>query len=180
MNEIGTIEMTSEEKALVDLIDFRTNFRDPNAVLPMLAAAGKVTPMLLARGAIPERRLQCFTQPGWGAGRKSRLEVFEGNGTRGADIFRHGNFLKYLRFFIHGAKLPITIKVAMRDQVENPRWFTSGDREPLRKLARQLVRAHGLDGSSADEFMYLCAELGLAIDDADSVRRAVKDVKAPR
>lgn len=180
MNEISTIEMTSEEKALVDLINFRTNFRDPDAVLPMLAAARKVTPMLLGRGAIPERRQQCFTQPGWGAGRKSRLEVFEGNGTQGADIFSHGNFLKYLRFFIHGANLPIAIKVAMRDQVEDPQWFSSGDREPLRKLARQLARAHGLDGGNADEFMYLCADLGLTVDDADSVRRAVKDVKAPR
>ncbi|MEJ1128407.1 hypothetical protein V9L20_12560 [Variovorax sp. CCNWLW225] len=156
MNDIGTIEISSEEKALVDVIDFRTNSRDPDTVLPMLGAAGMVTPMLLARGAIPERRQQCFTQPGWGAGRKSRLEVFEGNGTQGTDIFSHRNFLKYLRFFIHGANLPITIKVAMRDQVENPQWFTSGDREPLRKLARQLARAHGLDGSSADEFMY-CA-----------------------
>lgn len=177
MNDIGTIEMTVEEKALVDVIDFRTDFRDRDAVLPMLAAAGKVTPMLLARGAIPERRQQCFTQPGWGVGRKSRLEVFEGNGTRGADIFSHGNFLKFLRFFIHGADLPAAVKTAMRDQVDDPSWFTSGDREPLRKLARQLSRAHGLDGGSADEFMYLCADLGLSVDDADSVRRAVKDVK---
>ncbi|WP_198087007.1 hypothetical protein [Variovorax sp. E3] len=178
MNDIGTIEMTVEEKTLVDVIDFGADFRDRDAVLPMLAAAGKVTPMLLARGAIPERRQQCFTQPGWGAGRKSRLEVFEGNGTRGAEIFSHGNFLKFLRFFIHGAELPLAVKVAMRDQVDNPQWFTSGDREPLRKLGRQLARAHCLDGSSADEFMYLCADLGLDVDDADSVRRAIKDVRA--
>jgi hypothetical protein len=177
MNDIGTIEMTSEEKALVDVIDFRRNSLASDTVLPILAAAGKVTPMLLSRGAIPERRQQCFTQPGWGAGRKSRLEVFEGNGTRGAEIFSHGNFLKFLRFFIHGADLPLAVKVAMRDQVDNPQWFTSGDREPLRKLARQLARTHGLDSNSADEFMYLCADLGLDVDDADSVRRAVKDVK---
>jgi hypothetical protein len=177
VNEIGTIEMTIEEKVLVDVIDFRTSFRDRDAVQLMLAASGKVTPMLLARGAIPERRQRCFTQPGWGAGRKSRLEIFEGNGTKGAAIFSHGNFLKYLRFFIHGANLPSALKLAMRAQVGDAGWFTSGDREPLRKLARQLARAHGLDGSSADEFMYLCADLGLDVDDADSVRRAVKDVK---
>lgn len=177
MNDIGTIEMTVDEKALVDVIDFQTDFRDRDAVLPMLAAAGKVMPMLLARGAIPERRQQCFTQPGWGAGRKSRLEVFEGNGTKGAEIFSHGNFLKFLRFFIHGADLPAAVMTAMREQVADPQWFTSSDREPLRKLARQLARAHGLDGSNADEFMYLCADLGLDVDDADSVRRAVRDVK---
>lgn len=177
MNDLGMIEMTAEEKALVDVIDFHTDFRDRDAVLPMLAAAGKVSPMLLARGAIPERRQQCFTQPGWGAGRKSRLDVFEGNGTKGVQIFSHGNFLKFLRFFVYGADLPAAVKSAMRDQVADPRWFTDGDREPLRTLARQLARAHGLDGSNADDFMYLCADLGLDVDDADAVRRAVKEVK---
>jgi len=35
----------------------------------------------------------------------SHLQVFEKNGTRGDDVFRHPHFVKYLRYFLYGPDL---------------------------------------------------------------------------
>lgn len=53
-------------------------------------------PLLLGRKAIPERRLSYFDDPKLNGGKKSRLQVFEGNGTVGVDIFEHGNGVRLM------------------------------------------------------------------------------------
>lgn len=111
--------------------------------------------------------------PELNGGRKSRLQVFEGNGTVGVDIFGHGNFLRHLRYFIHGAALPERIKTQMAELIDDPSYFTSGDLEPARKLARQLARSSGLRSAASDSFFQLMNDLGLNASCADSVRRAV-------
>ncbi|MGJ7572943.1 hypothetical protein ACSFBX_20610 [Variovorax sp. RB2P76] len=173
-----TIDLTNEEQKLLADIDFHPMQHFDEKVKRSLAAAATLTPMLLRRGAIPERRLRYFTSSEWGPRGKSRKDNFEGNGTRGAEIFAHGNFLRYLRFFIHGANLPQLVINAVRDQIGNLEWFSSGDLEPLRKLVRRLAREHSLDTRNADDFMQLCADLGLSATDADSICRAVKQVKS--
>ena len=50
---------------------------------------------LIARKVIPELRVKWFTDPAYfpGGRGKSRQQVFERNGCRGEDIFRHPHFL---------------------------------------------------------------------------------------
>jgi len=61
-----------------------------------------LTESLLERGAIPEVRLLYFTDPERNPGGrgKSRQQVFENNGISGTEIYAHGNFLKFLEYFI--------------------------------------------------------------------------------
>lgn len=134
-------------------------------------------PLLLRRKAIPERRVRYFDDPELNEGRKSRLQVFEGNGTVGADIFGHGNFLRHLRYFIHGVALPERIKTQMAELVGDPSYFTSGDLEPVRKLARQLARSSGLGSASSDSFFQLMNDVGVSPGCWDSGRRAVLSVR---
>lgn len=175
MNDLGTIALTEPELELLAQIDFEARGHDD--LSRSCGAAGRLTPLLVKRGAIPQRRLDCFTLPEWGPRGKSHQQIFEGNGTRGTKIFSHGNFLKYLNFFIHGARLPHRVKSAMREQIGNPEWFSGEDVSELRTLARRLVRENGLDGSRDRDFLFLCADLGLCATDADSIRRAVREVK---
>lgn len=172
---LGTIELAEHEVALLTQIDF--NQRSHESIKRSCEAAAKLMPLLLQRNAIPEQRLRYFTDPELNGGKKSRRNVFEGNGTSGVAIFGHGNFLPHLRYFIHGAALPEYIKVEMTTLVGDPSNFTGGDLESIRKLARQLVRSSGLDASSAAKFFQLMNDIGLSPEDADSVRRAVMSVR---
>src|SRR5437773_7602245 len=103
------IDLIPEESALLSRItfDFSGNH---DALRASCAAAGLLAKSLLARNAIPEARLRYFTDPELNIGsRKSRKQVFESNGTVGEAIYSHGNFLKYLRYFIFGPALPVAV-----------------------------------------------------------------------
>jgi hypothetical protein len=65
---------------------------------------------LFARDAVPEIRLRLFSDPNYAeVGNKSRMQVFESNGTAGNDIFRHPNFIPYLNHFIHQNYPPLQL-----------------------------------------------------------------------
>ena len=75
------------------------------------------------------------------------------------------------------AALPERIKSQMAELVGDPSYFTSGDLEPVRKLARQLARSSGLGSASSDSFFQLMNDLGVSPSCSDSVRRAVLSVR---
>jgi hypothetical protein len=139
---LGTIDLNDDEAALLARINFDT--RDHDAIRQSCAASAELAPLLLGRNAIPAERLAYFTDPECFDGERSRLDVFERNGTKGDEVFEHPNFLKHLRYFVHGSGLPLNVQQGMRDAVGDPKHFTSGDLEPLRVLARQLVRQREL------------------------------------
>lgn len=172
---LGTIDLKDDEAALLTRINFDAHDRD--AIRQSCAASAELTPLLLARGAIPAERLAYFTDPDSFDGKRSRLEVFERNGTKGDEVLEHPNFLKHLRYFVHGSRLPLRVQNAMRDIVGDPEHFTSGDLEPVRVLARHLVRDQGLGATSADAFFQLMLDLGLSADQAHSVRKTVATVR---
>lgn len=171
---LGTIELPEHEAALLEQIDFNRQSHD--SLKRSCEASAKLMPLLLQRKAIPAQRLRYFDDPQLNGGKKSRMQVFEGNGTSGAAIFAHGNFLPHFRYFVHGAALPEHIKVEIAELVGDPANFTGGDLESICKLARQLARSSGLGASSAAKFFQLMNDIGLSPDDADSVRRAVLSV----
>jgi hypothetical protein len=106
------ITLTVEEQGLASSIDFdrASGPYNPDAMEELMNS-------LLGRDAIPTPRWSFFTDPYIGGHGKSHLEVFEGNGTRGRDIFRHPHFEQYLRYFIYGPKLRIPEDGDQRSEV---------------------------------------------------------------
>lgn len=102
------IDLTPEEDELLKTIDFDLSQSDWEARTACLEAAGALTESLLKRGAIPEIRRRYLTDAELNIGGhgKSRIQGFTAHGLEHSQIFRHGNFLKYLRYFIYGPDLP--------------------------------------------------------------------------
>lgn len=144
----GPIDLRPEERALYGRVE-----SDPEAAVELMRS-------LLERGAIPAIRRRYFTDPEFAIGIScSRKEVFERNGTRGENIFRHPNFGKYLRYFVCGPDLPRQVIEAFYQQVMSERFLSSGDMDGLMTLARRLTRQHGLDPKVAcEEFHKLALE----------------------
>ena len=145
------LELTPEEKALADKIDFREEIphhEDGHEIYkanrePIMA----LLKLLLARDAIPKNRL-----------------------------YTHPHFIPFLRYFLYGAKLPQRAIDEFEAQVGNPEWFSGSDIITLSKITRELVRKYGLRGyRDSDEFMKLALDLGLGAYNANSVRSAAVD-----
>lgn len=158
--ELGpfTIELTPEEIALIDAIRFGPlAFQgNPQAFNKNADVAHRLTISLLERHAVPEQRIRYFTDPEYNAGGRgrSRKEGFERNGTRGAEMLRHTHFLKFLRYFIHGADLPSSILTAFKQAAEDCGPITSGDIAPLGATARRLAPTYRIEGKvAADDFI---------------------------
>jgi len=179
----NTVELSAEEKALVDAIDFNPSSRDPhdpeywNAVGE---AALRLMRSLIARKAILEVRTKYFTDPDFNVGGRgrSRAGIFEKNGTSGEAIFRHPHFLKYLHYFLYGPDLPPQVIDVFRQKITDIGFITSSDIIPLGKFARQLVRTNRLDTNDpAEEFFKLALDCGLELYEARSIRDSVKTVR---
>lgn len=172
------IELTEREIALVAQIKFRHTSHDElhASIVPMAA----LTESLLERDAIPEVRLLYFTDPerNPGARGKSRQQIFEKNGTSGTAIFAHGNFLKYLEYFIYGPNLPPSIIAKFRETMSFSGYLTAGDINDLVPGARAAVRSAGLNPHyAAEEFHKLALECGAMPSSAESIRKSILTVR---
>jgi hypothetical protein len=173
------IQLTDKESVLASRIDFNPEKQNYESWKPIADAMAELMASLLERGAIPLARRKFFTEPFIGGHGRSHMQVFEGNGTRGDDIFRHPNFVKYLRYFLHGADLPKTVIEAFQRKVigcGEP--FTGSDALEVADFARQITRSHGLDTHTApEEFYKLALDCGLDPGDARSVRDTVMKMR---
>lgn len=127
---------------------------------------------LITREAIPEIRLAMFDNPKYAeTGKRSPKEIFEMNGTRGNNIYRHPHFLKYLKYFIDGPDLPDRV-IQGFCKIFNDDYGTSGMLlDQIRKYVRSCVRDFHLDRhKAASEFYKLTTELQINL--ADSIRQA--------
>ncbi len=180
------IELNEAEQKLVSRIDFNPSRVSYNrdSWQPIAEAMAALMQSLVERDAIPEPRKRFFTDPDYNVGGHglSRLQVFEKNGTRGDAIFRHGNFVKYLRYFLFGPDLPEAVIGAFQAKVDDcGEPFTSGDGLDVAGFARQLTRSYGLAGPSvAEEFYKLALDCGLDVEDARTIRDAVQKVRTSR
>jgi hypothetical protein len=176
---IAEIQLTAEERALVERIDFNpsSGIHDADYWRSVGVAAQQLMEALLKRKAIPEVRTKFFTDPRYNTGGrgKSRLQVFEKNGTCGDAIFRHAHFLKYLHYFLYGPDHPADTVQAFEEKIADLGMITSSDIVPLGAFARQLTRSRALDpGKTAEEFFKLALENDLGLSAAQSIRDAVK------
>jgi len=180
-----SIELTPEELSLAEAMEFDPlTFRgDHQSFQKNADLAHRLMTALLERGGIPEHRVRFFTDPDYypGGRGKSRKEGFERNGTSGDELLRHPNFLRYIRYFLHGADLPPTVLSVFAKAVEKCGPISSGDIAPLGSTARQLARIHRLEPkAAADEFYKLSLDLGISAMYAGSIRSSVQQLKPAR
>ena len=184
------IDLTDEESALVAAIHLRVSGSDDvrAAWLHNEGKVPKLMELLLGRNAIPDSRLRYWNDPEYctARGKLSHEQIFASNGSTGQEAYDHLHFLPYLRYFLFGCELPDTaiedFEAGLEHESITPEWFTSGDHEPMWKLARKLTRKYGLlqlEGKdwTAEEFMKLCLDMGFDIDTAMSVRNQVMKVR---
>lgn len=175
---VPDIELTERELDLLTQIKFRHPSHDElrESIMPMTG----LTESLLERGAIPEVRLLYFTDPERNPGGrgKSRQQVFEKNGTSGAEIYAHGNFLKYLEYFIYGPNLPPSIIAKFKETMSFSGYLTAGDITDLIPYARASVRSARLNPrDAAEEFHKLALECGAMPYSAESIRKLTLAVR---
>lgn len=173
------IELTEEEECLLDHIELdQMKVRDHEHWKANSELAFQLITSLLKRKAVPDRRLRYFTDPAYNRGDhgKSRKDRFLANSKTIDTMFRHNNFLAYIRYFIYGPNLPNGLIASFGKAVEACGNVTSGDLDPLRTNARALARQYGLNRADADEFYKLALET-MGHFYADSIRDAVKQVK---
>ena len=172
------ISLTPTENALLSQISFEDTRHD--VLVKSCKAAKTLTLSLLKRDAVPQVRLDYFTNPQYfiGGHGKSRVQIFESNGTRGDDIFDDGNFLKYLRHWILGPILPKDT-IAGFCAILNHEIGTSGMELDRRcKYVREQTRNHNLQMHvAAEEFYKLALELGLHENTSRSIRDAVMSTR---
>jgi hypothetical protein len=174
MSTIHVVELQTEEQALYDSICWdagglsRKEYTDRMTILGNLK---KLAESLMSREAIPKSRLDFIGGHG-----KSRMQVFESNGTSEGEILSHPHFIDYLWYFINGPKLP---KATIEDfcKIIDDDMGTSGMLlDQIRAFVRKEVRKRNLSHKAPDEFMKLALEIGRE-DLAESVRSAAKSVK---
>jgi hypothetical protein len=179
---MGPIELTAAEQDLWDQIDFPGGgVLDSDRLRASSGPAHDLAGSLLERDAIPPIRWRYFTDPelnvrGHG---KSRLQVFERNGTRGDAVLRHPHFLKYLRYFVLGPDLPASTSAAFTALIDECAPVTSGDVDGFCELARCEVRSKRLERrQAAEEFFKLALELELDEDMSRMVRDSVMEMRS--
>jgi hypothetical protein len=175
---IPDIKLTEQEAELLSQVVFDPGRHDE--VRASLAPMSTLFQLLLEREAIPEVRLLYFTDPKRNPGGrgKSRQQIFEKNGTSGADIYGHGNFINYLGYFVYGPDLPPQIIARFKEARSSSGYLTGGDINDLMPFARAAVRSAGLDPhEAAKEFHKLALECGAASSSAESIPRLIRAVR---
>ncbi len=168
-----SIELTNAEAKLYSRITLVPGNEDWTTIADAMES---LVTSLLERGAVPDVRLSLFDDPKYAeTGHKSRQSVFESNGTRGRDIFRHPHFIPYLNHFIHGPDLPRPVIEGLC-RILNDDSGTSGMvLDQYCRYARSCMREFKLERSkAATEFFRLGVEIGMALDDARSLRKAAR------
>jgi len=171
------IPLTLEERTLFSKIcfDWQDHEELRNSLTPMEALASSI----LERNVVPEVRVAYFTEPDFNpTGRgKSRQDIFENNGTSGAEILKHPHFLKHLEYFICGPQLPKTVIEKFRNTADSSH-LTGSDIVDLGPYARSCVRQHRLDPQHAsEEFFKLAVECGAMPGFADNLRKSIRAVR---
>ena len=174
MTPTTAIQLTEEEQQLLRRIDFHPTLDlSYERRLEIFELAHDLTLSLLHRDAIPPMRWAYFTEPKYNIGLKqSREQVFEGNGTRGEEIFRHPHFLRYLWYFINGPRLHPKAIEGFRELVERWAPISSGDVLELCEFAKTTKRRLGLERRSAAKEFY---KLALESDVGEPYARMIRD-----
>jgi len=162
-------------------LEFDAFFGDIHRDLGRLPAPGRVDALAYRAERYSTGPLELFYPPGLFHRRSWPVASAEVHGRRDQsdDVFRHGNFVKYLRYFLYGPDLPETvIESFQRKVIRCGKPFTSSDANEIADFARGLTRSHGLDTYKAPgEFYKLALDCQLDTEDAGVIRQSVMQVR---
>jgi hypothetical protein len=129
--------------------------------------------ILKEKDAIPKERLNWFVNSEWNIGtKKSRLQIFESNGTSKENITKHPHFLKHFQYFIEGADLP----KKLLDYAYAKRTDTLFDDEWCKEVLFEVKQNKPIQSDRkkfAEEIFKLCADLNINIEEAKSLRQSI-------
>lgn len=143
------------------------------------SAMAELMKSLQGRDAIPELRQSVFADPVYAeTGKRSPMQVFESNGTRDQDIFRHSHFLPYLRYFVEGPALPRAVMSKLCELLADEMGPSNRFRAECRAYARDLQRRHHRElRELRTQFYRLALELGLQPNEARMIRETLKQAR---
>lgn len=179
---IQQVELTADEQELYNSICWNLavlsnqSYEHRKAVF---TAMGKLARLLLDRRAIPKVRIDYFTDPEFNIGGhgKSRKQIFEKNGKRGQAFLEHPDFMKHLRYFIHGPDLPPDTVREFCRIIDEDHGTSGMVLDQLKAFVRKEVREKRMEPSeAAEEFFKLAHEVGQTFE-AETIRSAAKSVK---
>jgi hypothetical protein len=176
----GKIELTEGEQELLAKINLEPDPHDRDTYEANKAAVPELMASLIKRNAIPNHRVQYFTNPDYhfGSTKGAYKDVFERNGTKGREIFEHPHFLKFLRYFLFGASLPEDAIREFAERVRGLEPITSDDVQDLWDLAKDLSNKYRLEPVNfADEFFKLALDCALPLMHARHIRRVVRKMR---
>ncbi len=176
---IGKLELTQQENDLLQNIkSFTIDLNEEhNKRLLKLENCFLLTQSLIERKALPEHRISYFISAEYRLSdtRSSRMEVFESNGTSGEAIFRHPHFLKYLKYFIYGADLPVAFKQQVKI-IKEETFYHSDFVEQATPIIRIYYNANINKANRkafAEEIFKLSLDLGLDLTHSAQLRNKV-------
>lgn len=109
---------------------------------------------------------------------KSRMQIFEQNGTSGEKIVVHPHFLKYLEYFVFGPDLPRKIIEKFKGTQQFSGYLIHGDIDDLVPKARAFVRISKRNPiDAADEFHKLALECYAQPSSAESIRKLIRAIR---
>lgn len=178
---VGQIELTDPETALYAQVSEAERLLNVDHDHQRTQRAGVASKELflglMARHAIPEKRLRYFADKSYNASdtRASKRERFLRNAHTEDAMYEHPHFWKYLLYFINGAELPRPIIHQFAEIAADE----MRDHDALSKFSRRATRGvAGDSGSKAEEFFKLALDCDCGLPEAFGVRRAVMQVKS--
>lgn len=177
---VPDIELTPEEKALFDKIEFDWDALEHAAFLRNGDYVVALMKSLLARKGIPEVRFKYFTDPHYRTGRMkgSHRDLFHRNGNSDDEMMRHAHFLEYLKYFLCGPDLPAHAIRRFRDEITAVGRVSGDDVLDIAKFARDETRRLALAPHDAcEEYFKLALDCGVWVSWAFMIRDKVKTIR---
>lgn len=167
---LGKIELNELEKEIYDQLPEKAP-KEHDQWLEIASKAEQLMGSLMDRGGIPAIRWEVFANPEHAElGKQSKLEQFQEHGNN--DVFRHPNFLRYLRYFVEGPLLPASVIDGLFQILDDDVGTSTVVQENCCRFIRDSIRIHDLDPSvAATEFYRLALEIGLHRQDAKDFRQ---------
>lgn len=180
-NTIWPIKLNEKENHLFDIVKGFSISNDFEKNQSILNASLELTEILRDAERIPLSRINYFLKPACNISRptKSRKEIFEINGIRGDDIFKHPHFIKYLIYFIIGADLPLDIKTKAEELIVRASFKDHGcdDFFEYLKGTRLIPKDNDKRDTFSEEVFKLALDSSADISDAISLRNSVKNTR---
>jgi len=172
---IDKIDLSNSDNMLIETLNIHTlSPQYPEWTEDRGEAAFQLISSLLERNGIPDTRKAYFGDPEYNTGRGngSHYQTFINNGHTDETMMKHPHFLKFVRYFIFGARLPLQLKNNFLQKVEECGTFTSGDDETLLSSARRFFKQSNLNKTEYREEIYkLLLDCGLSLSTARHIRK---------